>query len=118
MDRETVRYIIDNFGDLLPLTERLALRRPYTPAGGSFLRDYQLNNLTIMYRDKGLLPAGMEVLDLIKLGPERMELLLAERLLLDFNSQVFMNKCPRCGKLARTAYAKQCRHCNHSWRDS
>lgn len=31
--------------------------------------------------------------------------------------KVFLNNCPKCNKLARTPYARQCRHCGHSWHE-
>jgi len=29
--------------------------------------------------------------------------------------RIFWNRCPKCGKLARTPKAKQCRFCQHDW---
>lgn len=29
--------------------------------------------------------------------------------------KVFLNNCPKCDKLARTPYAKQCRYCGYNW---
>jgi len=48
------------------------------------------------------------------------ELLVEERkmvkiLITDYKDQLFFNNCPKCEKLARTPYAKQCRHCGHDW---
>jgi hypothetical protein len=40
---------------------------------------------------------------------------IAEKVLREHGDQVFINKCPRCGRLARTPLAKQCRHCGHDW---
>jgi ribosomal protein L40E len=40
---------------------------------------------------------------------------LAEIILRDFPDKILFNNCPRCGKLARTPQAKQCRHCGYDW---
>ncbi len=52
--------------------------------------------------------------ELVALGKEKLSNKIAERLLKE-NSGI-VNKCPNCGKLARTPKAKQCRYCGHSWR--
>jgi hypothetical protein len=39
----------------------------------------------------------------------------AARILDECRSEVFFNRCPECGGLARTPTAKQCRFCAHDW---
>jgi hypothetical protein len=51
---------------------------------------------------------------LVQLGSENIELEIANRLLKDAGKHI-INNCPKCGKLARTPKAKQCRHCGHDW---
>lgn len=51
---------------------------------------------------------------LVNLGAENMKVEIADRLLKEVGKQI-INNCPKCGKLARTPYAKQCRHCGHDW---
>ena len=38
-----------------------------------------------------------------------------ERILAECRDGVFLNRCPRCGRVARTPTAKQCRYCRHDW---
>jgi hypothetical protein len=40
-----------------------------------------------------------------------------DRVLHDHPNEVFLNHCPRCGALAKTPTAKQCRKCFFSWHD-
>lgn len=40
---------------------------------------------------------------------------IAELILKDYSNEVFLNNCRKCGKLARTPFAKQCRYCGHDW---
>ena len=48
---------------------------------------------------------------LVALGKEMLEEKIVNRLLKE--NSVFINKCPKCGKLARTPKARQCRFCSH-----
>ena len=40
---------------------------------------------------------------------------IAQYLMEHHSSEIYINNCPKCGKLARTPRAKQCRHCGHDW---
>ena len=51
---------------------------------------------------------------LVELGKEQLQIRIAERLLRDAGDKI-INNCPKCGKLARTPRAKQCRYCRHDW---
>jgi hypothetical protein len=48
---------------------------------------------------------------------DKLEQKVAERMVQQNPSKVFFNNCPKCNKLARTPFARQCRYCGHSWRD-
>ena len=71
--------------------------------------------MTRMYKERGWLTSDQAVLDLLKDGYEIFEWNVANRIIEQNADKVFLNNCPRCNKLARTAYAKQCRHCGHTW---
>ena len=55
---------------------------------------------------------------LIYFGTDALYLRIAERVLREMPEQVEFNQCPRCGGLARTPRARQCRHCYFDWHDS
>jgi hypothetical protein len=38
-----------------------------------------------------------------------------DRILRDHREKVFLNNCPRCGGLAMTPKAQQCRWCSYDW---
>ena len=42
---------------------------------------------------------------------------VAKRIMAEAPDKIFFNYCPKCDQLARTPYARQCRHCGHSWHD-
>ena len=42
----------------------------------------------------------------------------AERIFREHRKEISFNECPRCGRLAKTPKAKQCRHCYYDWHDT
>jgi uncharacterized protein with von Willebrand factor type A (vWA) domain len=58
-----------------------------------------------------------KVLDLLKDNDEEFFRKLEQRVLRDNPKKEFMNLCPKCGYLAITPKAKQCRKCFHSWHE-
>jgi hypothetical protein len=55
------------------------------------------------------------VLQLARDGHNEFVMRTAARILRDSGDKVFFNYCPRCGELARTPTAKQCRYCRNDW---
>lgn len=114
MDNETAKYIINYFSNLLTSAEKVAIK--HTTSIRKLEHSTSDNsNLTRVYKEKGWFTSDPNVLDLLKDGYEQFELNVANRILLQNESGVFFNNCPKCDKLARTPYARQCRHCGHSW---
>lgn len=116
MDNETAKYIINYFSKLLTDAERMAIKHT-TSTYKLECSTSDNSNLTRVYREKGWLTSDQSVLDLLKDGYEKFELNVANRILSRNSEKVFLNNCPKCNRLARTPYAKQCRHCGHSWHD-
>lgn len=56
-----------------------------------------------------------EVLKLLSEGYDQFKINTAVRILRDHSQEIFLNKCRRCGALARTPVAKQCKVCGFSW---
>jgi len=48
-------------------------------------------------------------------GWEAFKLRTGKRILKDHRDQVVLNCCARCGELARTPKAQQCRYCGNDW---
>jgi hypothetical protein len=116
LNNETAKYIIDYFSDLLTGAERMAIKHTTST--------YKLNHsnsnntqLTRIYKENGWLTTDQTVLDLLKDGYENFELNVANRILTQNPGKVYFNYCPKCNKLARTPYARQCRYCGHHWHD-
>ena len=51
---------------------------------------------------------------LIEMGEKKLELYIANRIFKNHEKEI-INNCPKCGKLARTPKARQCRHCRFDW---
>jgi hypothetical protein len=56
-----------------------------------------------------------KVLALLENGIEQFKINTVERIFKDSADKIFFNNCPKCGKLARTPQAKQCRYCSYDW---
>lgn len=66
---------------------------------------------------RGWINSDPEVIKLLEHGYEVFEQNVVTRIIAETPEKVFFNNCPKCNKLARTPYAKQCRHCGYSWHD-
>ncbi|MDR6486521.1 hypothetical protein J2799_001006 [Chryseobacterium vietnamense] len=74
----------------------------------------QIRNVMIK---RGWINSDPEVIKLLEHGYEVFEQNVVTRILAETPEKVFFNNCPKCNKLARTPYAKQCRHCGYNWHD-
>jgi hypothetical protein len=48
-------------------------------------------------------------------GVETFRRRVCRRVLADHGAEVFVNRCPSCGRVVRTPLAKQCLWCSHDW---
>jgi len=114
VDNETAKYIINYFSNLLTVAERIAIKHTHSKY---ILENSTSDNstLTRVYQEKGWLTSDQTVLDLLKDGYDNFELNVAKRIISQSIDKIFFNNCKKCKKLARTPYARQCRHCGYSW---
>lgn len=70
-----------------------------------------------MIVDRGWISEQPNIKEYLKDGYEEFEFNVARRIMQETPEKVFLNNCPKCNKLARTPYAKQCRHCGYNWHD-
>ena len=61
---------------------------------------------------------GLEAMALLESAGDHLLEQVGERILAERESEVWLNRCSRCGGLARTGVAQQCRFCGHSWHDT
>ena len=112
MDRETIDYIIRYFGKLMTEDEAFALDNHIYTSKSS--ENAYLRNLMM---ELGWIKSDLEITKLLENGYETFQQNVVMRILAETPEKVFFNNCPKCNKLARTPYAKQCRHCGYSWHD-
>jgi hypothetical protein len=67
--------------------------------------------------EKGWISEQPEIQEFLKNGYDEFELKTAIRIITESPGKVFFNNCPKCNRLARTPYARQCRHCGHTWHE-
>ncbi|TQF15895.1 hypothetical protein FJV41_11040 [Myxococcus llanfairpwllgwyngyllgogerychwyrndrobwllllantysiliogogogochensis] len=101
-DDPLLQYLVDNYRRLLTDTEEKAARMETfnTEEGPRWATDQP------------------EILALLTEGKAGLGRALERRLLADHPDKVVINRCSKCGALARTAKARQCRVCPHTWRET
>jgi hypothetical protein len=110
--KEEALYLIMYFSELMTEHERVALRHTQSTFK---LEGVKKPHLVNMYYKQGWLTTDPEILNLLKDGEDQFVINSAERILRETPEKVFLNLCPKCGKLARTPQAKQCRFCEEDW---
>lgn len=66
---------------------------------------------------RSLLSADPEVLELARDGMDAFVQRTAQRILGAHSDELHINRCPRCGNLARTPKGRQCRFCRYDWHE-
>jgi hypothetical protein len=110
MDNGTIIYIKTHFRHLMFDDEKLVLQYHL----------YMLkpeDNLKIrqIMAAKGWDSESSAIQACVEKGYSEFELKVVQRIMTETPEKVFLNNCPKCSKLARTPYAKQCRYCGYSW---
>jgi len=112
MTKELKTYLLSYCRDWMLPEELKALDRiGLTDEGELITRKIALENPKMEafygFQDK-------KINELVELGAERLKDKIALRILTENRNEV-INNCPKCGKLARTPKAKQCRYCQYDW---
>lgn len=110
---ELADYIFSYCGKYFWNKERLAnihLEALFKTGNGSNAAMYKF------LKERGRISADEEVLALVKDGFEVFKARVTERIFKEYKHELELNLCPKCNKIARTPYAKQCRFCFHNWR--
>jgi len=116
MNRETAKYIISHYSNLLTAEERLAIRHNHSIVKLDFDKIKANNSSAVkVYKNHGWLTEDEKILHLLKDGYDAFELRVAQKIIDQNGDKVFLNSCPKCGKLTKTPFAKQCRFCQFDW---
>jgi hypothetical protein len=111
-NRELTRYVWDHYQRFLTEFEwrvgRAIIGRAKAAASRSPQMAEALNRLW------GAVD-GPEVQAALADGPETFRQRVRDRLLSEYAGQVFINRCPNCGRIVRTPQARQCFWCGFDW---
>ena len=107
-EEHLTKYVLDYYGGLMTRAEWLAYRAFL--AEGKIQHGYDPELLSDLRTD------DPDALTLMRQGVDSFRLNVRERILRDHRDRVFLNHCPKCGGLATTPKARQCRWCSHQWR--
>lgn len=116
MEQDKVTYILNYSSHLMTENESLAWRHHSTliKQDKKDISEFSDERRQLFLKN-GWITDNPIVLDLLRDGIDAFRENTAERILEDNGENVFFNDCPRCGKLTRTPFAKQCRFCGHDW---
>jgi hypothetical protein len=120
LDWEVAHYIVCFHAHLMTDAERRAQRHLFATmkcTNGRSDRAAQKEALNSKLHSRDL-SNDPDVLRLTTDGYEAFELRTADRILQEYGDRVLLNCCPKCGQLARTPTASQCRFCKYDWHDS
>jgi len=115
MDIEIAKYIVNYYSDLL--NGQLGMGLKHTISLFHSDRKESWTNITQIYRKYGWITEDENESDLLKDGEDSFYILIASRILSENKDKIFLNLCPQCQKLARTPFAKQCKHCGYDWHE-
>ena len=116
MEPEKVDYILNHYSHFMTLREAAAWKHwatNYKMDHGTKKSEKEREAKRNHFYEKGWLTRDKEVLELLEDGIEAFRRNTAKRI--DAEKEVYYNNCSKCGKLARTPMARQCRFCGHTW---
>ena len=118
IDSHSAWYVVNYFGHLMTQPERAAYWHLTATIKATHRDDAAAQEEAMSNKiNARFLSADPEVLRLASVGWQQFLKTTAQRILSEHADQVFLNCCPRCGRLAKTPRAKQCRFCRHDWRE-
>jgi ribosomal protein L40E len=118
MEKVKVQYIMGYYGHFMTAQERLAGRHLSSTYKATHGRTDVAAQAEVRNSSNHLsrwLSNDPEVLQLASEGMDLFNERTAERIFNEHASEIVFNNCPRCGALAKTPKAQQCRSCRHDW---
>jgi len=117
METDKIDYILNYFSSLMTEKEAKAWKHwasSYKIIHSNSSEAQKKTRIKFMTKT-GWLSEDNEVLALLENGIDKFRENTAKRIFSDNPKVLDFNCCPKCGKLARTPFAKQCRYCGHDW---
>ena len=119
MDSETAGYIYRHYQHLLGADEKSAVWNLHMKRCGNHRMSAGIvkNALDILQKH-GWLKGAEDMTRILEEEDTAFEQRVAERIYALPGYQILINSCLRCGQLARTPLARQCRCCGYSWHNT
>jgi hypothetical protein len=120
MEYEKINYIIRYYGHWMTEKERLAQRHLTVTMKATHGRTDSAAQAEVRNgprRWSELLSDDPQVLQLASEGSDSFCERTAQRIFDEHSSEIVFNTCPRCGVVAKTPKARQCRFCRHDWHE-
>lgn len=118
MDTDQAAYVFRYYGHLMNEQERMAYRH----LTGTLKATHGRSDVAAQAEARSgprhlreMLSNEETVLRLASDGYQAFIMRTAERIFNEHRSQIELNNCPQCGRLALTPKARQCRYCRHDW---
>src|SRR5689334_21035226 len=107
---ELTRYLFDNYSRLMTAAEVMAHRKLMAEIKAEHSSSEDMKQyLRSLYGS-----SDPQVAVLLDEGARKFYIATRDRILRDHVNEVFLNRCPKCGALARTPKACLCPSCGHT----
>ena len=107
---ELTHYVFHNYLSLMTVAERGAYKALMEERKAEHYSDGMKTHLRVRFGS-----SEPEVVRLLDGGAREFLTATRDRILRDHAAEVFLNRCPKCGALARTPQACLCPACSHTW---
>lgn len=119
LNAEYIFYIVEYFLQVLSEEEQKAIRYAYFIINNEEEDEYKeyVKVTDRILKQYGMIQDNQSVLDYVRTGRDSFNARIANHMMEYYKDNIFFNYCPVCQKLARTPYARQCRHCGCDWHE-
>jgi formylmethanofuran dehydrogenase subunit E len=118
MDRHLAGYVLAYYSGFMTEKENLAHRHLMATTKATHGRSDSAAQQEVRNSHshlRKLLSDDPEVWELTRNGAEIFVQRTAERIMAAHSYEIEINRCPRCGEVAKTPKARQCRFCFFDW---
>ena len=107
---DLTHYVFHNYSSLMTTAEKGAYKALMVERKAEHSSDGLKTQLRVHFGS-----SDPEVVSLLDGGAREFLITTRDRILRDHADEVFLNRCPKCGALARTPQACLCPVCSYTW---
>jgi len=113
--RELTRYIWDNYSNFRTVNENRAAMFMLLHQKAELSKD---PSSAAILKQRASIFAGPEIAEALSCGNDVFKQRICARIMAQHSSDLFINRCPKCGYIVRTPKARQCLWCSFDWHKS